>query len=239
MENKKRPAVFFGMLFLAVLIVSTAVSGITYAYLSVDPGTAINVITVGDIKIDLKEEAWEKENAQELHPKETAAKDPVVVNTGSNPAYVFLEVVVPMRDFSAVSDDGKKEESKMQRLFQYDADLTSWELIEETVKGGKTVCVYGYRKVLLPGASTAPLFTEVSAVNYLEGSLEASDVCSIDITAKAIQDQMQTSVQSLKEIYAVFLRQTEMDSSSETTGSEWIQEDRNSETENDKGGDNY
>lgn len=219
MENRKRPARLFAALLLAVLVVGTAASGITYAYLSADPGTAVNVITVGDIEIDLKEESWEKENAQELHPKEAAAKDPVAVNTGSNPAYVFLEVVMPMRDFSVVSEHGEKEESKMQRLFQYDADMTAWELLEETVKGGNAVSVYGYRKVLLPGESTTPLFTEVTAVNYLEGSLDASEVFSIDITAKAIQDQIQTSAQSLDEIYTEFLRQTEMDSIGETTDS--------------------
>lgn len=197
---------------LAVFLICISTAGITMAYLSTAPGTAKNVITVGKVKIRLWEEKWDYEKGQELHPKACVEKDPVIENTGENPAYVFLEVSVPMRDIITVDQDGKKKEPGVCELFTYQADEANWELIEQKIKKGQVFRVYGYRSLLNPAEKTEPLFTEVAAVNYLEGSIDASETFVIGITAKAIQNQVDTADQTLRQIYEELLGQTEENS---------------------------
>ena len=129
-KNRKNNAYLWlpALLFLTLCL---SVSGVTYAYLQADPGTAVNVITVGEIDIELQEKNWNPKNAAAMHPGETVAKDPVVVNTGSNPTYVFLEAAIPMKDFSIVDENKKKEGSKMQQVCTFLADTSSWELLEQ------------------------------------------------------------------------------------------------------------
>lgn len=193
---------------LLLLVICGSASGITYAYLYVDPGQAVNVITVGDIHIELEEEKWDPDNGAELHPKETAAKDPTVINTGKNPAYVFLETAVPVREFAVVGEDGKKENQTIQPICTFQADKEAWELLEERTEEGKRIQVYGYRELLEPGQRTTPLFTEIMAANYLEGSMDAAETFVIDITAKAIQSSHLQNVEALNEVYQIFMSQT-------------------------------
>lgn len=183
----------------------------TYAYLSADPGTAVNEITVGEIKIQLEEENWDPQKSKDLHPLETTAKDPVIKNTGTNPAYVFMEVITPMRDFSLVSAENQKTESAVREIFTYEADRDMWQILEEKVKDSNTVRVYGYQKILQPGEATVPLFREITSVNYLEGSLDPEEIFEVKVSAKAIQEDMGGTDRSLTEIYSDLIRQTKLD----------------------------
>ena len=192
----------------ALLMLCGLSVGFTAAYLSSDPGTAVNVITVGSVDIRLEEPSWDPEKAQELHPREQTAKDPLIVNTGENPARVFLEIRVPVKDLALVSDDGKKMEPKICRLFTYTAEEKYWELIHEEVKGGTANQVFAYRRILNPGEKTEPLFTTVSVANYLEGSVDPEEKFTIGITAKAIQDGVETRDHTSEQIYEELLRQT-------------------------------
>lgn len=200
---------------LLFLTLCLSVTGVTYAYLHTDPGKAVNVITVGEIDIELQEKNWNPKKAAALHPKETVSKDPVVVNMGSNSAYVFLEVAIPMKDFSTVGENGKKESSKIQTVCSFLADTSSWELLEQRVWKGKQVLVYGYRSRLEPGEATQPLFTELVTANYLEGSIDPAEIFSVDITAKAIQDTFSEENQTMQERYQTFADQWERDHSAE------------------------
>lgn len=202
-------------LVLGWMLLGTASAGMTYAYLSTDPGTRVNVFTVGDIEIELSEEHWKPEEAGELHPGEKTGKDPVIQNTGLNDAYVFLEVAVPMRDFSIVNEEGIKTDRSIREIFVYEADLDAWELIDHSVKSGKSVCVYGYRDILQPDCTTSPLFTDISTVPYLEGSLNAEEIFTVEVTAKAIQNRFGEEQLTLPEIYAEFVQQTKQGSETE------------------------
>lgn len=80
---------------LVVALAATAVIGGTLAYFT-DTDTETNTFTVGDIKIDLKENFQQD---SKLMPgkvdKNNVQKEVWVENTGSNPAYMWIEVLIP------------------------------------------------------------------------------------------------------------------------------------------------
>ena len=80
-----------------VLIICLAMAagvGATLAYL-IDKDSATNTFTVGNVKIELTEEQWDKvgkAEAAEVYGGEALAKDPTVTNTGKNPCFVRIKV---------------------------------------------------------------------------------------------------------------------------------------------------
>ena len=69
--------------------------------------------------------------------------------------------------------------------------------------------VYGYKKVLMPGESTAPLFSEIVTVLYLEGELDVKRSYDVPVTAKVIQ--MQDEGMTMEKKYENYLKQYEAD----------------------------
>ena len=69
--------------------------------------------------------------------------------------------------------------------------------------------VYGYKKVLMPGESTAPLFSEIVTVPYLEGELDVKRSYDVPVTAKVIQ--MQDEGMTMEKKYENYLKQYEAD----------------------------
>ena len=80
---------------LVVALAATAVIGGTLAYFT-DTDTEDNIFTVGNIKIDLEETF---EQGSKLMPgsvnRNNVKKEVWVKNTGSNPAYMWIEVLIP------------------------------------------------------------------------------------------------------------------------------------------------
>ena len=60
-----------------------------------DQGSAANEFIVGNVSVDLTEPGWNPDDGTALTPNKTVKKDPQVTNTGSNDAFVFLQVKVP------------------------------------------------------------------------------------------------------------------------------------------------
>ena len=60
-----------------------------------DRGSATNEFIVGNVSVDLTEPRWNPDEGTALTPNKTVKKDPQVTNTGSNDAFVFLQVKVP------------------------------------------------------------------------------------------------------------------------------------------------
>lgn len=207
MDKKKKWTLLSAAAFASGLI---AASGVTAAYLSHTPGELVNVITMGDVRIRLKEENWKPEENRPLHPREAVSKDPAVENTGDQDAWVFLETDIPMETFSLVDETGKKkQEKRRQEIFSFQADEENWQLLRKEETEGAMRYVYGFRRLLGPGETTEPLFREAWAASFLEGDLDIKKEFTIAVNARAIQDHLEA--EGLDEIYQEFLRQAEAD----------------------------
>lgn len=79
---------------LVVALAATAVIGGTLAYFT-DTDTETNVFTAGDIKIDIEEIFPEDELMPGTATDNNLQKEVYVKNTGSNDAYMWIEVLIP------------------------------------------------------------------------------------------------------------------------------------------------
>ena len=73
---------------------AVAITGGTLAYFT-DNDEKTNTFTVGNVDIELVEDAWDKSgkvDASEVYPGEPLAKDPVIKNIGANPCFVRAKV---------------------------------------------------------------------------------------------------------------------------------------------------
>ncbi|MCD8083949.1 MAG: hypothetical protein LUE86_10675 [Clostridiales bacterium] len=160
----------------AVLAASAALGlggGGILAY-ATDNEEAVNIMTIGEVKIDLVEPNYPGNSSDEvknLVPNQKVTKDPHIVNTGTNDAIVFMEMQVPMREVTQVGDDGEKMETQhlQEALLIYSDSGTTlneeepgdehdgWILLtkeqeDETDTNGDTVSymryVYGYSETI-------------------------------------------------------------------------------------------
>ena len=79
---------------LVVALAATAIIGGTLAYFT-DTDTETNVFTAGDIKIDIEEIFPEDELMPGTATDNNLQKEVYVKNTGSNDAYMWIEVLIP------------------------------------------------------------------------------------------------------------------------------------------------
>lgn len=199
MRADKMAIVFLG------LSLFTASSGITSAYLADYPQFQQNVVTSGSVHVKLTEPEWSPEKAKDLAPGNVVPKNPIATNTGKNDAWIFLSFSIPVRHIALVDPASRRKMAPADtELFSFTAG-DEWELIERTPKGGAVDYVYGYRQIVKPQESTAPVFAEVKLVNYLEGELTAKDVLQIPVRAIAVQDHVRPEGTDLAEIYRVYL----------------------------------
>ena len=165
---------------LATLVVILAALGTgTLAYFTSN-ATAHNVITSGEIDIDLVE-TMEKDGNIVPYPTEPVggimpgaahSKIVEVANTGSNPAWVRVKVDVSIKDA-----DGKALPADVLSI---DFNDTEWVKI-----GG----YYYYNAVLPAEETTEPLFTEVEFAGAEMGNEYQNARIEIDVQAYATQSQ--------------------------------------------------
>ena len=184
----------------AVLFAAAMISGVA-AWLS-DGETQTDAILTGKVSIALSEANWRPENASDIHPEDILPQNPVVTNTGSADAYVFvtvsmsclrigaqiadpttlMEIQAPLPLYTTVCQQGAFESENWQRLLGplYDNKLNS------------ATTVYAYGKAnemtpLAPGAATTAVFDAVR----LQNIVRLDDVTGLDanvyVHAYAIQ----------------------------------------------------
>lgn len=86
-----------GAAVVSLALVASLGIGATLAYLT-DKDERANTFTIGNVKIQLLEDKFDELSSGkpvDMEPGMIQAKDPVVKNTGSNPAYVRLKVDIP------------------------------------------------------------------------------------------------------------------------------------------------
>lgn len=171
------------------------------------PGTLKNIITPGSIDVKLTETKWIPENGKQLTPECEVDKNPAVINTGKNEAWIFLKLQIPVKEIVLVDPASrKKKERSKTELFSFETD-ERWKLLNMQKQEKYTTCVYGYREIVKPGKTTAELFQKVRLVNYLEGELDEKEELLIPIEAMAIQTNVCALDAGLEEVYQQYLLQ--------------------------------
>ena len=159
-----------------------------------DRGSAVNEFVVGNVTIELTEPSWNPDEATALTPNKSLKKDPQVTNTGSNDAFVFLQVSVPNATVKTASANGTVQEAKQQDLFTY-AINDDWQMVDKQDSNGKSVYTYafvnsdGSMQTLAPQGNTGALFDSVKFINLIEGEVDPHTRLSIDVDAMAIQTE--------------------------------------------------
>ena len=152
----------------------------TSAYFTTEQ-TATNVITSGNIQIDLQETAITEdgetvlfEDSQErfdVMPAQTVSKIVKVKNTGDNAAYVRISVAKAIELAEGVTGEPNVE------LVTLDFDDENW-----TAKDG----FYYYNEPLAPGATTEALFNNVTFEPEMSNMYQNS-TATIKVNAQATQ----------------------------------------------------
>ena len=150
----------------------------TLAYFTAED-TAHNVITSGEIDIELQEWAdaekttpFPEDEVSGVMPGTEVTKIVEVKNTGANDAYIRVKVE---KEF--VLSEGVEGETD-SGLMKIDFDETYWMLGEDGY--------YYYKEALKPGAVTEPLFASVSFDPSM-GNIYQNSTAKVDVTAYAVQ----------------------------------------------------
>lgn len=161
---------------LIVICASLAAYG-TLSYFTYED-TATNVITAGNIQIELQEFTQQPDgtlvpfvNISDAMPATDYSKLPLVKNSGKGTAW--LKVTISKSITLAEGVEGEPDVS----LLGLDINTEYW--IEQDG-------YYYYTKPLQPGATTEPLFTTVSFSADMSNIYQHSS-CEITITAYAVQ----------------------------------------------------
>lgn len=195
--------VIISLAMVAILLVGGA-----FAYLT-DSDTATNILTVGNVEIELTEPSFDGNAAKDLYAGEVVAKDPTVKNTGTNDAYVYLMVTVPKADVVVTDAEGNKQASKVQPLFTY-AINSGWTLIKsDEADTSASRYVYAYDTRVASNASTNALFNNVTLANVIEGQISSNEELKVVIDAYAIQADF-TTAKTPAEAWAACVNQNEI-----------------------------
>lgn len=208
MEKKKK-------IVLGMAVSGIAIFGSSLAFFT-STETITNDFTAGSINTVLHEEKWEAladtdhndipDMAEMITPLKVIPKDPKVENIGLNPAWIYLETRVPVKDIITADDDGNRNPMSETELFIFNADLENWTLLSKAIddESKEAVYVYGYNKILDPGQTTSPLFEEVKFCNVIEAQgLEQTEQV-ITVKQMAIQSE-QTG--TMEEAYSKYINQ--------------------------------
>lgn len=168
---------------LAGILCLASVGGVS-AYLT-DYEKASNEFTVGKVDIELKEPEWKPEENKKIEPSKVIHKDPQITNTGTNDAFVYMEVSIPMANVEAAAENGERLGKKVQELFYFEAKDSWMQLSVQNTESRRTY-TYAYTKILKPQETSEALFDTVKFLNLIEGQLDGQTF-EIPVRAYAIQ----------------------------------------------------
>lgn len=168
MKNK-----LFAIAIVALVLATLAAGSLAYF---TDEATAHNVITTGDVDIELREWAdaartkrFPQNGVSGVMPGTEVTKIVEVANVGSGAAWVRVRV-----SKSIVKADNNSGDASLMAL---DFNTTDW-----TEQDG----YYYYNQPLQPGATTTPLFTTVRFSTAMGNEYQNADA-AVKVTAQAVQ----------------------------------------------------
>lgn len=218
------------MITVACVLLFAIVVGITLSYFS-DEDDAENIFSVGDVKLGLVEQNYpQKSSDRVMYSKSIIPKDPMIINTGSNPEYVYMLVSLPLEEVSLLDENGKKlsDAPKKTEIFNLisssQSTLTegnisydsSWIFLGKTEE--TNTYIFAYNKALAKSEKTSTLFDKIQLKSFIEGELDENTVENIKIKACGIQsdnligvevptdtdtrDELKTKLTNIYNIYA-------------------------------------
>ena len=182
-RNKKNAAIATAGA--AVLLV-----GSSFAFF-MDKDSVTNPFTVGNVKITVTEEHFDKTTAKDITPNKVIPKDPVVTNTGVNDVYAFVSVKVPKANVETANADGTLNAAKNQDLFTYKVN-DNWKLIKTNDADDHTEYIYAYSdangtlKKLAKSEKTNAVFDNVKFINIVDEQQSGVNL-NIDVNGIGIQ----------------------------------------------------
>lgn len=181
-------------IFAALALLMTA-GGVSAYFTSMDQNT--NTWTTGNITIELQEPEYDKIpqiERENITPNQKLTKDPLIKNTGSNEAYVFLRFSVPKANVKTAAADGTLQPSAQQELFSYTIHSGWTKVSEDNSSADNNSYIYAYGSSsgctpLSSGAATPPLFQDSRIVfkNIIEGQGLQNKNLEIPVQAFGIQ----------------------------------------------------
>ena len=141
------------------------------------------IFTIGEVDIKVIEPSWDSNIDHIIKPLASYDKDPIVVNIGSNDAYVRMHVTIS--DYDVFSKQGY---NPMDMVSIDD----SWVIQgSPKVKGNTITYTYAYTQILEVGNQTKPLFNKVTIPGFVDNEIisQMENEFDIDIQADAIQTQ--------------------------------------------------
>ena len=182
-RNKKNAAIATAGA--AVLLV-----GSSFAFF-MDKESVTNPFTVGNVKITVTEEHFDKTTAKDITPNKVIPKDPVVTNTGVNDIYAFVSVKVPKANVETANADGSLNVAKNQDLFTYKVN-DNWKLIKTNDADDHSEYIYAYSnangtlKKLAKNEKTNAVFDSVKFINIVDEQQSGVNL-NIDVDGIGIQ----------------------------------------------------
>lgn len=159
---------------LAILLIAVF-SGSTLAYYTVI-GTATNVVTSGEIRMQIREtgadgKPFPKEGVVVI-PGDTVAKEVTVNNICGHPFWLRVELV------QGSSKEQNLSAAKAMQIL--DLNEKDW-----TLKGN----YFYYNQILEPGKKTEPLFTKVHISGEAVDQHDVGTALTITVKAEAVQSE--------------------------------------------------
>lgn len=182
-RNKKNAAIATAGA--AVLLV-----GSSFAFF-MDKESVTNPFTVGNVKITVTEDHFDKTTAKDITPNKVIPKDPVVTNTGVNDVYAFVSVKVPKANVETANADGTLNAAENQDLFTYKVN-DNWKLIKTNDADDHTEYIYAYSnadgslKKLAKSEKTNAVFDNVKFINIVDEQQSGVNL-DIDVDGIGIQ----------------------------------------------------
>ncbi len=166
----RRKKLTVAALALAVIIVTLLTQGTLAYYVSV--GTAVNVITSGDVQMRIIEKMGDGEfpgDGVYILPGSIVSKKVSVANTGEHPFWLRVKLT-----------DGMDDERLSPDVYELDLNLRDWIAADDGF--------YYYNKPLQPGAETEKLFTQVKIAGAVDNSYMGKKL-SVTVSAYAVQSE--------------------------------------------------
>lgn len=186
----------------ACVLLVAVVIGITLSFFS-DDDNAENVFAVGDVRLSLVEQNYpQKASDRVMYSNSIIPKDPMIINTGDNPEYVYMLVTLPLENVTLLNDDGTKpdgatpqnveifnlisnaENPLIENNISYD---DNWIFIGKSTDTDTNTYIFAYNKVLEKSEKTSTLFDKVQLKSFIEGETGENAVKNIGVKACGIQ----------------------------------------------------
>lgn len=198
------------VLALTLSLVAITALGVTLAYFT-DAKAVNNTFTMGNVKIALEEIVGYEEdetpiitneghNYPTVVPGDTLVKKPIVTNTGSNSAWVFLKLT--LSDAAAFNELLPSLQGAVEAGV-IDFNSTDWTFLSNKVEGDNRVIWIAYKTALAPSKTTEEPFTAITIPTSWTNEDVATlgeDGFSLTVEAHAIQMQNLTLDQAFAQV---------------------------------------